>query len=112
MKLTAHDCRDLGIIDTVVPEPPGGAHLDPEEAARQLRRMIVSELVNLQSTSTKKMLKDRYKKYRNIGEYSSYFSAALTREVNALQNLVSSGARWITRRSAPTDPPPKPEKPD
>ena len=112
MKLTAHDCRDLGIIDTVVPEPPGGAHLDPEEAARQLRRMIVSELVNLQSTATKKMLKDRYKKYRNIGEYSSYFSAALTREVNALQNLVSSGARWITRRSAPTDPPPKPEKPD
>ena len=74
--------------------------------------MIVSELVNLQSTATKKMLKDRYKKYRNIGEYSSYFSAALTREVNALQNLVSSGARWITRWSAPTDPPPKPEKPD
>ncbi|MDP6454449.1 MAG: carboxyl transferase domain-containing protein [SAR202 cluster bacterium] len=111
MKLTAYDCRDLGIIDTVVPEPSGGAHLDPGEAARQLRRMIVSELVGLQSRGAKKMQKDRYKKYRNIGEYSSYFSAALTRDVNALQNLLAACARWITRRSAPNDHPPEPPKP-
>ena len=110
MKLTAYDCRDLGIIDTVVPEPSGGAHLDPGEAARQLRRMIVSELVSLQSRGSKKMQKDRYKKYRNIGEYSSYFSAALTRDVNALQNLFAACARWITRRSAPADHPPEPPK--
>jgi acetyl-CoA carboxylase carboxyl transferase subunit alpha len=113
MKLTAYDCRDLGIIDAVVPEPPGGAHADPPEAARQLRRMIVSELVNLQSQSSKKILKNRYKKYRNIGEYSSYFSAALTREVNALQNLFASGARWITRRNSnPTDHLPELPKPE
>ena len=99
MKLTAYYCRDLGIIDAVVPEPPGGAHADPVAAAQQLRRMIVSELVNLQSHSSKKILKDRYKKFRNIGEYSSYFSAALTREVNALQNLFASATRWITRRN-------------
>lgn len=106
MRLTARDCRDLGIIDIVVPEPPGGAHADPAEAARQLRRTIISELVTIQSRSAKNILRDRYKKYRNIGEYSSYFSAALTREVNALQNLVASGARWITRRNTgPTQSP-------
>ena len=54
----------LEIIDTVVPEPPGGAHTNPDEAARQLRRILVSEMTTLQAKSTKKILKDRYKKYR------------------------------------------------
>ena len=35
LKLTAQDCLSLGIVDIVVPEPPGGSHLSPDEAARQ-----------------------------------------------------------------------------
>ena len=100
LRLTAHDCRDLEIIDTVVPEPPGGAHTNPDEAARQLKRILVSELVALQLKSTKKMLRERYKKYRNIGEYSSHFRAAITREVSTLRGLVSSGVRRIARRGS------------
>jgi acetyl-CoA carboxylase carboxyl transferase alpha subunit len=118
LRLTAHDCRDLEIIDTVVPEPPGGAHTNPDEAARQLRRILVSELAALQSKSTKKMLKERYKKYRNIGENSSHFSAAIAREVSTLRSLVSTGVRRIARRGSdatPEDPKPamphEPEKP-
>ncbi len=98
LKLTSQDCKELGIVDLVIPEPPGGAHLNPEEAARQLRRVLLQELAALQATYKRKMLRDRYAKFRNIGEYSSHFKVAITREVNALQGLVASGVRRIAKR--------------
>ena len=98
LKLTAEDCRELGIVDLVVPEPPGGAHKNPEEAARQLRRALLQELADLQSMSARRMLKSRYKKFRKMGEYSSHFRSAITREVNALQGFVATGVRRIARR--------------
>ena len=101
LKLTAHDCREYGIVDLLVQEPPGGAHTDPDEAARQLRRVLLQELSGLHSRSSRSLLRDRYKKFRNMGEYSSYFRAAINREASALQGLVSSGVRRIARRQAP-----------
>ncbi len=101
LKLTAHDCREYGIVDLLVQEPPGGAHTDPDEAARQFRRVLLQELAALHSKSGRSLLRDRYKKFRNMGEYSSYFRAAINREASALQGLVSSGVRRIARRQAP-----------
>ena len=101
LKLTAHDCRAYGIVDLLVQEPPGGAHTDHDEAARQLRRVLLQELADLLSKSNRSLLKERYKKFRNMGEYSSYFRAAINREASALQGLVSSGVRRIARRQAP-----------
>ena len=98
LRLTAQDCQELGIVDSVVPEPPGGAHTNPNEAARQLRRMLLRELAELQSMSSRRMLKNRYKKFRKMGEYSSHFRAAITREVNALQGYVVTGVKRIARR--------------
>ena len=109
LRLTAQDCRELGIVDLVVPEPPGGAHTNPDEAARQLRRVLLQELADLQSMSSRRMLRDRYKKFRNMGEYSSHFRAAITREVNALQGLVATGVRRIARRH-PQEPEELPEE--
>lgn len=101
LKLTAHDCREYGIVDLLVQEPPGGAHTDADEAARQLRRVLLQELSELNSRSSRNLLRDRYKKFRNMGEYSSYFRAAINREASALQGFVSSGVRRIARRQAP-----------
>ena len=98
LMLTARDCMELGIVDVVVPEPPGGAHTNPEEAARQLRRMLLQELAELQSMSKRKLLNNRYKKFRKMGEYSSHFRAAITREVNALRGLVTTGVKRLARR--------------
>jgi len=98
LKLTAHDCRDLDIVDQVVREPPGGAHTNPDEAARQLRRVLLQELAQLQSVSVRRMLAARYKKFRKMGEYGSHFRAAITREVNALQGLVATGVKRIAQR--------------
>ena len=98
LKLTAGDCLSLGIVDSVVQEPPGGAHLNPGEAARNLRRELLAELAELRSTPSKRLLRDRYRKFRNVGEYSSHFRTAINREVDALQGLVVTGVRRITRR--------------
>ena len=99
MRLTASDCLDLGIIDRIVPEPRNGAHSDPDEAARMLHRVLVVELAGLQSKSAKKRAKERYAKYRNMGEYSSQIKATIAKEVNAFQNLVKSGMTRISTES-------------
>jgi len=88
MRLTAHDCLELGIIDQIVPEPPQGAHSDPDEAARTLARTIVSELARLQGRPSKKRANERYAKYRSMGVYSSQIKATFAREVNTIQNLI------------------------
>ena len=98
LRLTAHDCLELEIVDIVVPEPPGGAHTNPDEAARQLRRTLLQELAELQSMSKRRMLKKRYEKFRNMGEYSSHYKTAITREVNALRGFVATGVRRIAGR--------------
>ena len=104
LKLTALDCKELGIVDLVVSEPPGGAHTNADEAARQLRRAVLRELAELQGMSQRRIIKDRYKKFRKMGEYSSHFRAAIRREVNALQGFVTTGVKRIARRQTQQNP--------
>ena len=105
LRLTAQDCRELGIADRLIPEPPEGAHANPDEAGRQLRRVLVEELADLQSKSQRRRLRARYKKFRKMGEYSSHFRAAIRREVDALQGFVTTGVKRVARRgsSEPAD---------
>ena len=86
--LTAQDCKQLGIIDEIVPEPQGGAHLDPEGAARQLQQAIFRQIAELGRVSPKILVKNRYTKFRNMGEFSSHSQAAVRREVSLLQHIV------------------------
>lgn len=99
LRLTAQDCLELGIADGIVQEPPGGAHNNPDEAARQLRRVLLRELSNLQSGSQRRRVREKNKKFRKMGEYSSYFRTAITREVNSLQGFVSTKMRSISQKA-------------
>lgn len=101
LKLTAHDCYELGIVDLIVQEPGGGAHTNPTEAIRHLRRMLLQELSALQAGSRKRLLRSRYKKFRKMGEYSSHFRTAITREVNSLRGIVSTRVRRMRRSPEP-----------
>ena len=67
LKLTAHDLRSFGIIDVVVPEPEGGAHLDPDATAATLKSHILANLLKIDKTPTGRLLAERYKKFRHIG---------------------------------------------
>ena len=88
LTLTALDCKELGIVDEIVPEPEGGAHTDVKEAALELQLAIVRQLAALSKVSAKKLAKNRYSKFRNMGEYTSHSQAAMRREVSLLQHIV------------------------
>jgi len=69
LKLTAQDLYDLGIIDRIVPEPPGGAHSDYAAAAAFLRQALLDELALLDGLPPNRLVAERYEKYRRIGTY-------------------------------------------
>ena len=71
MKLTASDMLRLGIIDKVVEEPLGGAHRDPESAARVIEQHLLSTLDELASIPIDRLLEERYNRYRTLGVYST-----------------------------------------
>ena len=73
LKLTAQDLNSLGIIDVVVPEPDGGAHLDPAAAAETLKSHLLAALRPLAETPMRLLLDNRYKKYRHIGQEGKYW---------------------------------------
>ncbi|HJN46120.1 MAG: acetyl-CoA carboxylase carboxyl transferase subunit beta [Acidobacteria bacterium] len=69
LKLRAHDLLDLGVIDDIVPEPLGGAHRDPDAAARQVLERVVHHLSQLTSIKPKKLVQRRADRYRAIGRF-------------------------------------------
>ena len=92
LMLTAHDCLELGIADQIVPEPEGGSHLDPREAARALQLAILTNIAQLSKMSRSKLLKKRYQKFRRMGEGSGYSKEAMDREVELLMSITSGDA--------------------
>ena len=92
LMLTAYDCQELGIADEIVPEPDGGAHVDPREAASVLQNAILTNIAHLAKMSEGKLLKKRYHKFRRMGEGSEHSQEAMGREVNLLMSITSGDA--------------------
>jgi acetyl-CoA carboxylase carboxyl transferase subunit alpha len=69
LKITPRDLKELGIVDEIVPEPEGGAHTDPEAAARILDEVLDRELMVLSNQPVKALVSARYEKFRRMGQY-------------------------------------------
>jgi len=69
LKLTAQDLLGLGLIDGIVPEPPGGAQEDYDATAESLRRQLVASLENLAYLSPAELVEHRYRKFRKMGNF-------------------------------------------
>ncbi len=69
LKLMAKDNLELGIVDSVVPEPMGGANRDPAGAVEMLRVWITRNLSEIASTPTDELLDRRYARFRRLGRY-------------------------------------------
>ncbi|WP_287158297.1 acetyl-CoA carboxylase carboxyltransferase subunit alpha [Chloroflexus sp.] len=69
LKLTAADLYDLRIIDEVIPEPPGGAHVDRLTAITTVGERLRVHLADLQQRDIDTLLRERYRKYRSMGQY-------------------------------------------
>jgi acetyl-CoA carboxylase carboxyl transferase subunit alpha len=70
LKITAEDLLELGVIDEIVPEPPGGAHADPEAAAAELGEALRRHVRQLRKIKFEKLLKRREEKYLSMGALS------------------------------------------
>ncbi len=70
LRITAPELLRLGIVDSIVAEPLGGAHRDRGAAAKLLKKTILKELAELSAQPTDKLLERRYKKLRALGRYS------------------------------------------
>lgn len=73
LKITAPDLLKLNIIDEIVPEPLGGAHLDPEGAARLLDASIERALAEVQALPIETCVQQRYDKFRKMGALGQAF---------------------------------------
>jgi len=69
LKITASDLSRLGIIDEIVPEPEGGAHLDHDASAALLDPVLDRSLRDLLALSPSALLDRRYEKFRRMGQF-------------------------------------------
>jgi acetyl-CoA carboxylase carboxyl transferase subunit alpha len=71
-KPDAAHCLELGVIDGIVPEPEGGAHLDPAAAAELLREAVVMHLDDLAGRDSDELLRSRRAKFRSMGVLAAH----------------------------------------
>jgi acetyl-CoA carboxylase carboxyl transferase subunit alpha len=67
LRITAPDLLKLGVVDGVIPEPPGGAHRNWQAAAQAIQQAVASALAELVPLSPGELVQQRYGKFRRIG---------------------------------------------
>lgn len=71
LKMQAEDLKAMGIIDTILPEPIGGAHCQPKEMFDTVKKYLIETLEALDGTPAELLLERRYKKFRAMGMFTS-----------------------------------------
>jgi acetyl-CoA carboxylase carboxyl transferase subunit alpha len=69
LKLTADDLLRFKIIDEIIPEPPEGAHADPEATGRAVRTVLERSLAELAALSSEQLLRLRSDRLRALGTF-------------------------------------------
>ncbi len=69
LSMTSRDLLNMKLIDGIVPEPPGGAHLNPEAAIVALRQVLRTALAELSGISAEELIASRYDKFRQMGNF-------------------------------------------
>lgn len=100
LKLTAADLLRLGIIGGIVPEPAGGAHTDPDAAAAHLRRYVVAALADLDRIAPRRLVEQRYRKFRQMGMVGGPWREV----IRGVQDLLEGVEQRLSRRGAETRP--------
>ncbi len=100
MRLTAREQQVLGVIDTVIAEPAGGAHEDPAGTAERLGEAIEAQLDALVHRDLDELLRARYARYRDYGAFTTSDLPVLERRerkdwVERLRALFDSGQRVV-----------------
>lgn len=67
MGITAHRLKKLKMIDTVIPEPLGGAHRNPKAVAESLKAQLITDLAYLQQFDSLRLTDRRYERLMSYG---------------------------------------------
>jgi acetyl-CoA carboxylase carboxyl transferase subunit alpha len=69
LRITSSDLKELGVIDEIVPEPPGGAHADHEAMAKTLHDALVRNLEELRKLKPDRLVRKRREKFLGMGVF-------------------------------------------
>lgn len=76
MRITAPQLLRLGVIDAIIPEPPGGAHRDWEATAANVRSALREHLEAVRSKPWTDLVRERYERYRRLGVWQEEAASA------------------------------------
>ena len=69
LRITATDLTELGCVDSVISEPPGGAHTDPDLAAKLLDEALQQHFSEIKKMAPKELVALRYDKFRKMAQF-------------------------------------------
>ena len=67
MGITAERLKELGLVDTLIPEPLGGAHRQPVQTAERVKEVLLASLERLDVMDTDALLERRYQRLMSYG---------------------------------------------
>jgi len=70
MGITSSSLKELGLIDTVIPEPIGGAHRDMDTMAHNVKSALSETLEQLERIPMEKLLEERYQRLMSYGDFN------------------------------------------
>jgi acetyl-CoA carboxylase carboxyl transferase subunit alpha len=70
LRFLSKDLMEFGIIDKVIPEPPGGAHVDYDLTFKAVNKQVQATLKKLEEKTPEKRIEERYQKFRKIGVFT------------------------------------------
>jgi acetyl-CoA carboxylase carboxyl transferase subunit alpha len=76
MKITARDLEGMGLVDEVIPEPPGGAHVNHEALFKSVDEVLERQLRELEKVPVDQLPERRYRKFRDMGRLGREFREA------------------------------------
>ena len=90
MVLGSRECKELDIVDIIVPEPIGGLHLNPDECFSLLRKVLMIELAELNQMSSRSRFRSKYNKFRGIPGFSNNMLTDLTNDVLSVKSKLTN----------------------
>jgi hypothetical protein len=93
--LTARDCHRLGVVDVVVAEPAPAAHADLDAAAHALGSALIRALADLAGVGQRRLLEERTRRVRGLGQATPEGQEAVRREMRELQEVQRGLARSV-----------------
>ncbi|MGE0199094.1 MAG: acetyl-CoA carboxylase carboxyltransferase subunit alpha [Simkaniaceae bacterium] len=70
LRMQVEDLLEFGVVDTMIPEPQGGAHHNPKVVYEGVKQFISKQNKALKKLSQEELLEKRYQKFRKMGAFT------------------------------------------